>query len=68
MKQHDSIMVVVEKLTKAAHFILVKTTHKTTNIAEIYMKEVARLYGVPKEIISNKDPKFTYKLWKCLFK
>ena len=42
MKQHDSIMVVVDKLTKTAHFIPVKTTHKETNIAEIYMKEIVR--------------------------
>jgi hypothetical protein len=40
VKQHDSIMVVVYKLTKATHFIPIKTTHKETNIAEIYMKEV----------------------------
>jgi hypothetical protein len=38
MKQHDSIMVVVDKLTKATHFIPMKTTHKKTNIAEICMK------------------------------
>jgi len=37
-RQHDSIMVVVDKLTKAAHFVPVKSTHKATNIAEIYMK------------------------------
>jgi hypothetical protein len=42
-------MVVVEKLTKATHFILVKNTHKATNIVEIYMREVARIHGVPKE-------------------
>jgi hypothetical protein len=38
VKQHDSIMVVVDKLTKETHFIPVKTTHKATNIAEIHMK------------------------------
>jgi hypothetical protein len=38
MKHHDSIMVVEDKLTKCAHFIIVKTTHKETNIAKIYMK------------------------------
>jgi hypothetical protein len=37
-KQHDSIMVVVDKLTKAAHFILVKLTHKATNIVDVYMR------------------------------
>jgi hypothetical protein len=40
-KQHDSIMVVVDKLTKAAHFIPLKTTHKATNVVDIYMREVA---------------------------
>jgi hypothetical protein len=58
----------VDKLTKAAHFIPVKTTHKVTNIAEIYMKEVARLHGVPKAIVSDIDPKFTSNFWKSLFK
>ena len=40
-KLHDSIMVVVDKLTKVAHFIPLKTTHKETNFVDIYMKEVA---------------------------
>jgi hypothetical protein len=44
------------------------TTHKETNIVEIHMKEVIRLHGVPKKIVSNKDPKFTSNFWKGLFK
>jgi transposase InsO family protein len=68
VKQHASIMVVVDKLTKATHFISVKTTHKVDNIANIYMKEVARLHGVPKAIVSDRDPKFTSNFWKGLFK
>jgi hypothetical protein len=63
-KQHDSIMVVVDKLTKATHFILVKLTHKETSIVDIYMREIARLHGIPKTIVSNRDPKFTSNLWK----
>jgi hypothetical protein len=39
-KQHDSIMVVVDKLTKASHFIPVKLTHKAANIVDIYMREI----------------------------
>ena len=58
VKQHDSIMVVVDKLMKMTHFILVKTSHKTTNIIEIYMKEVVRIHGVPKAIVSDRDPNF----------
>jgi hypothetical protein len=67
-RQHDSIMVVVDKLTKVAHFIPVKMTHKATNIAEIYMKEIARLHGIPKEIVSDRDSKFTSNFWRGLFK
>jgi hypothetical protein len=39
-KQHDAIMVVVEKLTKDAHFIPLKTTHKATDVVDIFMKDV----------------------------
>jgi hypothetical protein len=59
VKKHDSIMVVVDKLTKYTHFIPVNLTHKTTNIVDIYMREIARLHGVPKEIVFNGDPKLT---------
>ena len=67
-RKHDSIMVVVDKLTKAAHFVPVKSTHKAANIAEIYMREIARLHGIPKSIISDRDSKFTSNFWKGLFK
>jgi hypothetical protein len=50
-KQHDSIMVVVDKLTKAANFIPLKLTHKENNVVDIYMKEIARLHGIPKTIM-----------------
>ena len=51
-QQHDSIMVVVVKLRKDAHFIHVKYTYKFVNIAYIFMKELFRLHGVPKVIVS----------------
>jgi hypothetical protein len=52
-KQNDAIMVVVEKLSKATHFIPVKSTCKEIDIASIFMKEIFRLHGMPKEIISD---------------
>jgi hypothetical protein len=57
----DLIMVVVDKLTKASHFIPLKTTHKATNVVDIFMREIARLHGVPKTIVSDRDPRFTLK-------
>jgi transposase InsO family protein len=61
-------MVVVEKLTKAAHFVPVKTTNTTDNIAEIFMKEIDRLHGIPRKIVSDRDTNFTSNLWRGLFK
>ena len=67
-KQNDSIMVVVDKLSKESHFIPIKTTYKGANIADIFMKEIFRLHGIPKIIFFYKDPKFTGNFWKSLFK
>jgi hypothetical protein len=66
-KKHDSIMVVVDKLTKDAHFVPVNTTHTSANIAEIFMKEIDRLHGIPRTV-SDRDMKFTSNFWRGLFK
>jgi hypothetical protein len=65
-KQNDAIMVVVDKLSKSAHFIPVKSTCKAIDIANIFMKEIFRLHGMPKEIVSDRDTKFTSNFWKSL--
>jgi hypothetical protein len=61
-------MVVDDKLTMVSHFVPVKKNHTTTNIAEIYMREIARLHGIPRTIVLNKDIKFTSNLWRGCFK
>ena len=61
-------MVVVDKLTKASHFIPMNITHKETNVVDIYMREVAHLHGIPKTIVFDRDPNFTSKFWRGLFK
>jgi len=68
VKQHDSIMVLVDKLMKSLHFIPIKSTHKTNDIGNIFMKEIFKLHGLHKEIISNRDTKFTSNFWKGLLK
>jgi hypothetical protein len=60
-------MVVINKLSKSTHFIPVKSTFKAINIAEIFMKEIFRLHGIPKMVISDRDTKFTSAFWKELF-
>jgi len=58
-RKHDAIIVVVDKLSKETHFIFVNSTHKAIGIAHIFMKEIFRLHGVPKHIISNIYSNFT---------
>ena len=61
-------MVVVDKFSKEAHFILVKTTYKAANIVDIFLKQIFRLHGILKVIISDKDPKFMGNFWKSFLK
>jgi len=67
VKQHDSIMVIVDSLTKVAHFIPVKSTLSTSDVAQVFIRDVVRLHGVLKNIVSERDAKFTSKFWKELF-
>ena len=67
MKRNDSIMVVVDKLSKFTHFIPVQSTYKTIQIVDIFMKEIFRLHGIPKMVISDRDAKFTSAFWKNQF-
>ena len=65
---HIMIFVVVDRLTKMAHFI--PTTHRYTSkiIANLFLKEVFRYHGIPDSIVSDRDPKFTSHFWKALQK
>ena len=52
---------------KEAHLIPVKSTYKAMNIADIFLKEIFSLHGIPKVIISDRDVKFTRNFWRYLF-
>lgn len=56
MRRHDFIMEVVDKLTKAAQFIIVKSTYKEICFSKIYMKEISVLQNMPKKNILDRDP------------
>ena len=66
-KKHDSIMVAVDKLKNSTHFVLVQSTFEVTKIASFYIKEISRLHGISKAIISYRDPKLTSNFCKGLF-
>ena len=60
------IWVVVDTLTKSAHFIPGKSTYTATKWAQLYMSEIVRLHGVLVSIVSDRDARFTSKFWKGL--
>jgi hypothetical protein len=63
---YDSIWVIVDRLTKVAHFIPIKTTYSGPQLAELYMSRIVRLHGVPKKIVSGRGTQFTSKFWERL--
>ena len=63
---HDSMWVVVDSLTKWAHFIPVKTTYTSEKLAKIYLTMIVCLHGVPRTIVSNRGTQFTSKFWNQL--
>jgi hypothetical protein len=65
---YDSIWIIVDRLTKVAHFILVKTTYYGAKLAELYMSRIVCLHGVPKKIVSDRGSQFTSKFWEKLHK
>jgi transposase InsO family protein len=65
-KGHDSIWVVVDRLTKVAHFIQVKTRYSGGHLAKLYIENILRLHGVPSRIVSDRGTQFTSRFWKSL--
>lgn len=64
----DTILVVIDKLTKYGHFIPLKHPYSANSIARLFLDNVYRLHGLPKVIISDRDKVFTSTFWQQLFK
>jgi hypothetical protein len=65
---YEAVLVVVDRLSKYSHFILLKHPYTAKTIAELFVREVVRLHGVPNSIISDRDPLFVSHFWLELFK
>jgi transposase InsO family protein len=63
---YDSIWVIVDRLTKFAHFIPVKTTYSRAQLAELYRSRIVCLHGIPKKIVSDRGTQFISRFWKRL--
>ena len=64
----DAILVVVNRLSKYGHFIALKHPYSARTIAEVFVKEIVRLHGIPSSIVSDTDSTFLSLFWKELFK
>jgi transposase InsO family protein len=62
-RKHDSIWVIVDRLTKTAHFIPVLTTYSVERYTEIYVDLIVHLHGVPKTILSNRGTQVVARFW-----
>ena len=64
LRRHDVVWVIVDQLTKSAHFLAVWMTFTLEEFYRLYMCEIIRLHGVLVSKVSNKDTRFTARFWK----
>ena len=67
-QRHDAIWVIVDQLTKSAHFLAVRMTFALERFFRLYIREIVRLHGVLVSIVSDRDPRFTTHFWKSFQK
>ena len=66
-RQHDAIWVIVDRLTKSAHFLPINVEDSLEKLAQLYVDEIVRLHGVLVSIVSDRDhPRFTFRFWPSL--
>ena len=65
---HDALWVIVDWLTKSAHFLAVRMTFPLERFYRLYIREIVRLHGVPVSIVLDRDPRFMTHFWKSIQK
>ena len=65
---YDAIWVIVDRLTKSAYFLAIRNNFSLNRLAELYVDEIIKLYGVSVSIVSDRDPRFTSQFWPKLQK
>ena len=64
---HDTVWVIVDRLTKSAHFLVVRMTFTLEEFCKLYIREIVGLHGVPVSIVSDRDPRFTDNFWNSFW-
>ena len=67
-QRYDAVWVIVDRLTKSAHFLAVRMTFTLEELCRLYIREIVRLHEVPVSIVSDKDPKLTAHFLKSFQK
>ena len=67
-QRHDAVWVIVDRLTKSAHFLAVRMTFTLERFCRLYIREIVRLHGVLVSIVLDRDPRFTAHFWKSFQK
>ena len=65
-RQHDALWVIVDRLTKSAHFLPINAEDSLEKLAKLYVDEIVRLHRVPVSILLDRDPRFTSRFWPSL--
>lgn len=65
---HDTILVVVDRFSKYAHFLAMKHPFSAQQVAQVILEQVVKLHGLPRSIVSDRDRVFTSSFWTHLFR
>ena len=64
----DAIWVIVDQLTRSAHFLAIRVDFSLERLARLYINEIVRLHGAPMSIVSNRDQRFVSQFWESMHK